>query len=547
MNRVRKYALVFFLCGSSACSSEPTNPMFQEDPSENPQMALQEVSPHRAMFDVKELRMDLPPSPRPWDTDPMALLSAVAEARGRGMIGLKSPASRKVLENNGIRSGMSRLQFQAGLDALHGLGVEVTAVFQSIGAVTAMIDPETAPEIQRHPMVDYVEPAKVWTVQGTEVASEDLAVPMPFFAQTTPWGASVVRAPQVWSEVDGDGATVLVIDTGHDQGHADLPSVPGDNCWGTYLGCTDTVGHGTHVLGDLTARDNTTGAVGVAPGLDGSDVYVWAACQSSTYCDTNEIAMALDSASAWEVDVVSMSLGGAYDTGIANAAAGAWGNDVFLVAAAGNDTGSTVIYPAGLSSVLGVSGVRTDSSFASTSPCNIASGHGVHVDLSAPFWSYNAEPGDTYSTMCGTSMATPHVAAAAAMIRAEHPALPNYSVWSRLTGTSEDLGTSEWDAYFGEGLLDVLGALGPFAEIEGFVTIQPNQTCEWLGRYSGGKSPFSYQWYRNGNPVGTESSYSYEVGASGFELRLTITDDDGWSDTEVVWIVVSAQGEECEA
>jgi len=554
MEKLRRASIlfvVFLVAGCSSEPSEPTDPGFPRTASGEREGVELQNSPHRALNAVPQLEIDLPLEPRPWDSDPEALASAVAEAHGNVMIGLKPLAKRRALENDGIRPALSREEFQAGLDLLHAFGVKVKRVFNSFGAVAAKIEPADAPTIQGQGLVDYVEPESYAVLSGKRFAADGSVSTPNLFSQTTPWGVSVVRAQPAWQKETGSGATVMIIDTGHDQGHEDLPSVSSGDCYGTYGGCSDANGHGTHVLGDLMARNNSLGSLGVAPGVSGSNVISWAACDSVGECLRSEIATALDSAASWEIDVVNLSIQGPYHTGVANAVSLASSADVFMVASAGNDTGSTVQYPAGYFSVMGVSGVKSDSSFASTSPCSSASGYGVHVDLAAPFWSYNAEPGDTYADedegYCGNSFSTPHVAGAAALIRAEKPNLPRSYVWNRLIDTAEELGSSGWDSYFGEGLLDVKGALGPFADIDGLASVQPNQTCEWSAMQTGGNGPFSYQWRRNSTPVGTDRFYSYEVGTTGFELRLTVTDSDGWADTKVLWVTVSAQGSECAA
>jgi len=56
----------------------------------------------------------------------------------------------------------------------------------------------------------------------------------------------------------------------------------------------------------------------------------------------------------------------------------------------------------------------------------------------------------------------------------------------------------------------------------------PNSTQTWNVPTTGGSPPYTYQWYRNGNPVGTGSSYTASAGASDFSLRVEVTDQT-WS------------------
>ncbi|MBA4156735.1 MAG: S8 family serine peptidase [Gemmatimonadetes bacterium] len=154
-----------------------------------------------------------------------------------------------------------------------------------------------------------------------------------------------------------------------------------------------------------------------------------------------------------------------YDAAQANAIAQAWNNDIVIVAAAGNDQGRTQVYPARYTNVVGVSGVQRNKSFASTSPCNGArSNYGPHVDLSAPFWALSTVPTNRYEDeragWCGTSFATPHVAGAAALVRAKNPTWTNRQVVDRLFATAEDRGSPGRDEYYGYGIVDAAAALG---------------------------------------------------------------------------------------
>jgi len=464
-----------------ACSDDQVQPF---GPEEQGHDVVSGFALSTELQDVREVRVDLPPSPRPWDSDDEALERVVAEAKGMVTIGLKDPVSARVLENDGFRAGMGKRQFQAGIEHLLAEGVKVTRVFRRIGAVGGIIDPKKAGQIRKSAWVDYVEPEMPGGVAGTRLPSVAMAAHHRYFSQTTPWGVTMVKAPQAWSKTTGNGVRIMIIDTGHDQGHEDLPSVASGRCGGLWDGCDDDMPHGTHVLGDFAARNNSLGSVGVAPGVANADVFAYGACDEDGDCSDLEMIDGLEMAVDSAVDVVNMSIAKDYHLGVANAVSDAWQEDIVLVAAAGNNVGQYTRYPAGLGQVIGVSGVRTNKSFASSSPCGLGSysNHGVHVELSAPFWSYNAVPGDDYEDeddgWCGTSFASPHVAGAAALIRALAPGLENYKVWDRLTHTAEDRGASGYDQYYGEGLLRVYEALGPWTDFDGPDHVKPNQICE---------------------------------------------------------------------
>ncbi|MDX1512094.1 MAG: S8 family serine peptidase, partial [Nitriliruptorales bacterium] len=239
----------------------------------------------------------------------------------------------------------------------------------------------------------------------------------------------------------GSGAAVdvdvAVLDTGIDSGHRDLDVVSHVNCVSTFLGLfgggggcnaggSDGHGHGTHVAGTIGARDNGLDVVGVAPGarLWGVKVLSDAGAGSSS-----DIIAGIDwvTARADQIEVINMSLGGSGTSSATNSAIqGATNAGVVVVVAAGNDSANASGYtPANAPDVITVSAFSdtdgapggngnscsgADDSFASYS------NYGAVVEIAAPgscIRSTRAGGGTT--SMSGTSMASPHVAGAAAL------------------------------------------------------------------------------------------------------------------------------------
>lgn len=259
----------------------------------------------------------------------------------------------------------------------------------------------------------------------------------------------------------------MVIDTGMEN-HDDLPNRPTGNCGGAFDGCEDgPFFHGTHVSGTLMALNNSIGVVGVAPGLSASDVYSWAGCSSATgTCNSDNIAAGIDVAGVEDVDVINMSFSrGTSHAGLANAVSAAWSNGIVLVAAAGNNVSNTIRYPANYWQVIGVSGVKDDGFFADESPCMLQNGtpafsnYGSHVDISAPFWALSTVGTSNYEDendgWCGTSMATPHVSGAAALLRAEKPSWSNEQIVDKIKFTANHPTGSFRDDFYGHGVLNV--------------------------------------------------------------------------------------------
>jgi subtilisin family serine protease len=496
----RAWTAVACAAALAACSDHaqsPTGLLSPDDPALASAMA-------EAVRDVPRLAMDRPPAPRSWDTDDAALVSAIRDADGYVGIAFREQGSPRALET-GVRAGVSAGAIRGGLQMLRARGVQVERYLSSTGVALARIDPELGPWLRAHPNVDYVEPS----------ATRDL------MAQTYGWGAMMVAGTPIWRHwTRGYGAKVLVIDSGHQLGHDDLPVVPTSNCGGAYnVGCSaGTNTHGMHVLGIIAARDNSIGVVGVANGIAGSNVYTWGACTNGS-CNTSEAVAGLNQAVTWGIKVVNMSYGGPnYNATEANAIAAAWAADIVLVAAAGNNgLNGTVVYPAGYTNVIGVSGVKDDRNFADWSPCvnslgtRAVSNYGSHVDIAAPMWATSTVLNDQYVQNCGTSMAAPHVTGAAALVRSLFPSWSAAKVTQRLLSSAQDRGTAGWDQYYGYGIVNASAAIaGDYSVgIDGPLYLFQPGMYTWTAQLSTyDLGTYSIGWYTReyaGGPVSTDS------------------------------------------
>jgi len=239
-------------------------------------------------------------------------------------------------------------------------------------------------------------------------------------AQTVPWGISRVGATTSSTRAgDGVGAvtgpTVFVIDTGIDARHPEL-NVVGHVAFvrGRNADCN---GHGTHVAGSIGARDNDSGVVGVAPGVALVGVKVMDCAGSGTWSSllAGMDYVARSSASA---KVANVSLSGAFNQGVNDAAARLVLADVAVAVASGNDSvDARERSPASEPSVL------TVGAFDANGSVTAWSNFGPAVDLAAPGEEIlSTARGGGVTTMTGTSMASPHVAGALALYRARVPA-----------------------------------------------------------------------------------------------------------------------------
>lgn len=460
LHREKTHFLLLAVIGVAACSESPTNDSASGQ-ARQPYFTV--AARTGGPLDVPEVRMDLPPTPRTWDTSDVALVAAVAAESGHAVVAFKEPGSARALQT-GVRSAVSAATVAAGLELLRVQGAQVLELYDAIGAAHVRMDANSAAALRSNALVDYVEPQQHGTILGIRgrfAKSHKVHV----VTQTVPWGIALIGAPSAHAVTTGAGAKIQIIDSGHDQGREDLPLVPDLNCSGSSGGCNDTYpnSHGTHVLGIFTARNNSVGVLGVAPGVNPADVYVYGACSSGGSCPTTEVTAGINTA-IFTANVLNLSIGQPFDVTQSNAIAQAWNNGIVIVAAAGNNGApGEVSYPASYTNVIGVSGVQPDKSFASTSPCGSWSNSGFNVDLGAPFWALSTVPGDGYEDetegWCGTSMAAPHVAGVAALVKAKNPTWTNQQVVDKLFATAEDLGPAGRDDQFGYGLVKAAAAV----------------------------------------------------------------------------------------
>lgn len=534
----RSSAFIMLLAiAASACREAPTATSPHGEPSASFQFSATQTID--SIKPVPALDMHAPDTNRSWEASDEALISEVERQDGHVIVAFKAEDSQSFKAERstrlvrgrpftvGVRPRVPVAAIKAGLDLLSTQGARLIKYFDEIGAAYVRIDPELSPMIRDHALVDYLVPR-----QDSRLG-----------AQSTPWGVDSVEATTAWSDARGDGSKIMIIDTGHEQGHPDLPYVPNANCGGGQGdGCTDQLyWHGTHVLGIIAMRDNTIGYVGGAPEVDGSDTYVWDACGGS--CNNADIVNGLNQAITWAVDIVNMSLftGDFYEP-LANATAAVHQAGIVQVGIAGNGDGNTVTYPAGHPNVIGVSGINSDGSFAGEGslPSFCAdstwSNSGSHVDLSAPHNAWSTHANGSYDQKCGTSMAAPHVSAAAALLRAEYPSLSVDSLTNRLLNTATDHGPVGRDDNYGYGVVNAAAALSPMsAAISGPTYISKSGEYTWEATRSGGYGPFNYTWYYRidhheptcdyvtaWQQVGTNSSYSRQVFSHDYHFQLRV-------------------------
>ena len=265
------------------------------------------------------------------------------------------------------------------------------------------------------------------------------------------------------------GVKVGIVDTGIDRAHEDL-NAPGKvvNCAGTApglggiiggnptptesRGCTDDNDHGTHVAGTIAATANN--AVGVAGVSFNSPLGICKALHGVLGSgSTAGVANCITYLSSRGNRIISMSLGGGASATLASAVQTATNqHGALLIAAAGNDGDTTVSYPAGYPEVMSVAATDRNDARASFSNMN------ADVEIAAAGVDVlSSKRGGGYVAFSGTSMATPHVAGAAAVVM--KTAGTAAATRSRLNSFADDKGTPGKDNSFGNGRVNLARAV----------------------------------------------------------------------------------------
>ena len=328
------------------------------------------------------------------------------------------------------------------------LGARVDHVYgHAVRGYAARMSDSAAARVAQDPRVASVERDQVVTIA----------------AQTTPTGIDRIDG-ELSSTVSGNGSgavnvDVAVIDTGI-SAHPDLTIAGGVNC-SNGSSYSDGNGHGTHVAGTIGAKDDGVGVVGVAPGAR-----LWAVrvlnnqgsgTRSSIMCGVDWVT-----ARAGTIEVANMSLGGSGTDSTCggsdsyhNAICRSVNAGVTYVVAAGNSGANAATYvPATYDEVITVSALsdfngKPGGGAPSTCRADVDdtladfSNYGADVDLIAPgVCILSTWRGGGYNTISGTSMASPHVAGAAALYEASNPGASPAQVKSAL----QTAGSTDWNA-----------------------------------------------------------------------------------------------------
>lgn len=233
----------------------------------------------------------------------------------------------------------------------------------------------------------------------------------PSSAQILTWPISTFSVQTFWNKCDGENVVVAVIDTGCDFNHEDIKEniVDGYNFVENGKDPMDRNGHGTHVAGTIASINNGTGIVGVAPK---TKIMPIKALDDSGMGSNNNVASAIVWAVDHGADMITMSLGSEYPSlPIERALLHAINNNVAVFCAAGNSgIHRSINFPARYNETISIGAIDRNLEICQFS-CT-----GDELDFLAPGQDIiSTTPGNTYSSMSGTSMATPFAVGCASL------------------------------------------------------------------------------------------------------------------------------------
>ena len=405
---------------------------------------------------------------------------------------LMSSSLRPLLSSfSGAASGLASQKATKGSKATKTAqepGTSVRAFWSSASAAVSMTKDELRRMLEG---LDGVEAVSINRTLRLMPFFETQSVPVAVDEnKTSAWGVERIGALATWGAYGayGAGTRVAVLDTGVDGAHPDLAGKVTKWQRFTSVGTptnppasVDTHKHGTHVAGTIAGGDASGRWIGVAPD---AEIYAGTVLPGGSGTDA-QILAGIDWAINEGADVINLSLGGlSFDAAVGptytNAIISANQVGIPVAIAMGNDGHQTTGSPGSdfFSFTVGATDISDTVAGFSAGRTQIV-WQNPYIDptylplvfqkpeVSAPGVDvYSSVPGGGYATWNGTSMATPHVAGALALLLSAtsidgvQAHLRAYTLQDFLTSSVRELGEAGQDQRYGFGRIDVLRATG---------------------------------------------------------------------------------------
>jgi hypothetical protein len=305
------------------------------------------------------------------------------------------------------------------------------------------------------------------------------------------------------------------------------------------------------------------GVVGVAPN---ALLLSYKVCDVNGQCNDAAIADAIHQSILDGAKVISMSFGGPdFSQSMYDAVQDAWAAGLVVVAGAGNNGSTALFYPAAFTNVVSVGAFDEDHRRASFS------NYGSWVDIAAPgnvimstymmsaCGAASTVPGDTgcYNWLSGTSMATPHVSGAAAMVWSRPDVTSNSQVVQYLLDSADPAGVDavrldSWTIHGGLNLhdamsFDLVSNDLPVANAGSDQSVTDTDgsgaetvTLDGTGSSDTDGTIVSFEWEEGGATIAAGATPSVSLSVGTHMIALTVTDNDGATASDSVVITVLA-------
>jgi subtilisin family serine protease len=283
------------------------------------------------------------------------------------------------------------------------------------------------------------------------------------------WGPYVTYFDEAWDYGLGGNSmnVVAVMDNACDWNHEDLYDQVWYG-WDYVYNSADitpvqlTHDHGTHVTGTVAAKTNN--GIGVAGMVNDTVYFAKVGDDQDGLVDQAIVDGLYDMADIGRISVINMSLGSeSPSAAIEQACNYAWNNGKLLIVASGNNGQGFISFPAAFLSCVAVGSIGAD---GNSLYLTNYSQFGNEQEISAPggemqtgFGIVSCLPGNQYGAKEGTSMAAPHVTGLAGLMKNLNANLTNVDIRNILAATAFDYGDEGWDAVYGFGLINAVGAV----------------------------------------------------------------------------------------